>query len=376
MAVKGFTVMGKNFLDHLKAIEDPRIAGMTTYALDEVLVSLLVGLLCGGDDFDEIEMICTEHLGWLQGFLCFKHGIAPAQTLRRVLQMLDPLSLERALSSWVASLQEKVSGVISIDGKTLRGSKEDQSGKGALHMVSAYAHCAGLMLAHRAVDEKSNEITAIPELLKMLEIEGCIVTIDAMGTQKEIAALIINQKADYLLSLKGNQGSLQKDVAEFFDDPVLLEKCLSHQQTDIGHGRIEERICHVIDASSWLCPRHPLWIGLRSIVQITAIRRSKKTGTTSTEKRLYISSLEPEPKDILAASRSHWGIENNLHYCLDVTFREDECRTRKDYSARNLATLRRATLNLLKQEPTKIALKRKRLKAALNPHFRKKLLAC
>lgn len=177
--------MSKNFLDLIKDVEDHRIAGMTTYPLDEVLLTELVGLLCRGEDFDEIEIICAEHLSWLRRFLPFCKGVAPAQTLRRVLQALNPLALERAFSSWVASLQEKVSGIVAIDGKTLRGSKHDKSGAGALHLVSAYAHASGFVLAHHAVAGKSNEITAIPELLEMLEIEGAIVTIDAIGAQKD-----------------------------------------------------------------------------------------------------------------------------------------------------------------------------------------------
>jgi len=365
--------MSKNFLDYIKVVEDHRIPGMTTYPLDEVLLTVLVGLLCRGEDFDEIEMICEEHLAWLRRFLAFRDGIAPAQTLRRVLRALDPAALERAFSTWVASLQEKVSGVVAIDGKTLRGSKRDKSGAGALHLVSAYAHAAGLTLGQRAVSDKSNEITAIPELLEMLAIEGTVVTIDAMGAQKAIAAKIIDRKADYLLALKGNQETLHQDAAEFFADPVLAAGCPRERQIGSGHGRIEERICLAADAT-WLAERHPGWKALRSIAQVTATRTDKKTGKSSTETRLYISSLRPDPARLLADSRSHWSIENNLHWQLDVTFREDECRTRKDHAARNLATLRRAALNLLRCQPSKISLKRKRLKAALNPKFREAVL--
>lgn len=367
--------MSMNFLDHIKVVEDHRVPGMTTYALDEVLLTVLVGLLCRGEDFDEIEIICEEHLSWLRRFLPFRNGIAPAQTLRRVLRALDPMSLEKAFSSWVASLRAKVTGVVAIDGKTLRGSKQDKSGAGALHLVSAYGHAAGLVLAHRAVADKSNEITAIPELLEMLEIEGAIVTIDAMGTQKVIAAKIIDSKADYLLALKENQETLHRDAAEFFADPALAAACPRTCQTGSGHGRIEERICLAADAA-WLAERHPKWKALRSIAQVTATRTDKKTGESSTETRLYISSLPPDPAPLLAASRSHWSIENNLHWQLDVTFREDQCRIRKDHAARNLATMRKAVLNLLRREPSKISLKRKRLKAALNPMFREAILTC
>ena len=367
--------MSVNFLDHIEGLEDGRIAGMTTHPLDEVLLTVLVGLLCRMDDFDEISMFGHEQLDWLRRFLPFARGVAPPQTLRRALRALDPKSLQMAFSSWVASLQATLSGVVAIDGKTLRGTKQDESGAGALRVVPAYAHEAGLVLAARAVETKGNEITAIPELLDMLALEGAVVTIDAMGTQKAIAAKIIEKGADYVLALKENQGALCADVEEFFADPALEEVCQAHRETDAGHGRIEERHALATKAD-WLALRHPQWQGLRSIAAITCLRTDKKTGATSTETRFFISSLPPEPKRLLDASRAHWSIENNLHWTLDVTFGEDDCRTRKDYSALNLATLRHAALNILKREPTKIPIKRKRLKAAINPEFRTNLFRC
>ena len=364
--------MGSCFLDHVKTVEDHRVPGMTTYPLDEVLLTVLTGLVCRMEDFDEIAMFGEEQLDWLRRFLPFRNGVAPAQTMRRVLRALDPKALARAFSSWVGSLK-KVSGVVAIDGKTLRGTKKDKSGAGALHLVSAYAHEAGLVLAARAVETKSNEITAIPELLDLLAIEGAIVTIDAIGTQKAIAKKIIDKDADYLLALKENQDSLHADVADFFADPALASACRECRLTGAGHGRIEHRKALTADAA-WLAERHPQWAALRSIAAIVSTRVDKKTGETSTETRLYISSLPPDPAIILGASRAHWSIENNLHWQLDVTFREDQCRTRKDHAAINLAMMRHATLNLLKREPSKIPIKRKRLKAAINPKFRTALL--
>lgn len=368
--------MTANFLDHIKIIEDHRIVGMVTYPLDEVLLTTLVGLLCRADDFDEIELIGQEQLGWLRQILPFKDGVPQAQTFRKIFRLLDPQALEKAFASWVADLQKRISGVVAIDGKTLRGSKHDVEGTGALHLVSAYAHEAGLVIGQRAVDAKSNEITAIPELLDILVLTGAVVTIDAMGTQKDIAAKIRERKADYVLALKGNQGTLHEDVKDFFDDPVLSNECPVHTDTHLGHGRIEERVCRVADARSWLAERHPGWDDLITIAQVSATRTDKKTGETSTETRLYISSLPPDPVAIAAACRSHWSIENNLHWQLDVTFREDACRTRKDHAPLNFAIIRHAALNMLKRDPTKMSLKRKRLKAAVNPEFRKKLLAC
>lgn len=368
--------MTTSFLDHIKDIEDHRIVGMTTYPLDEVLLTVLVGLLCRVEDFDEIEMLCTDQLDWLRQFLPFQAGIAPAQTLRRVLQALCPRTLENAFASWVASLQEVISGVVAIDGKTLRGSKPGANGSGALHVVSAYAHQAGLVLAQRAVEGKGNEITAIPDVLNMLKIDGAIVTIDAIGTQKSIAQQIIAGKADYLLALKGNQKALHDDVVEFFSDPKLAAACPRFDDTSFGHGRIEERTCRVAAAGDWLAERHPEWRNLRSIAEVTVRRRHKKTGEASRQTKYYISSLQPDPATILEASRSHWSVENNVHWQLDVSLREDESRIRKDYSARNLAMMRRAVLNMARREPSKMSIKRKRLKAALNKEFRARLIAC
>lgn len=371
--------MGANFLDHIKVVEDGRIPGMTSYPLDEVLLTILIGLLCRMEDFDEFAMFGEEQIDWLRRFLPFSNGVAPAQTLRRALRALDPKALQEAFSSWVASLQAKAcgqnSGVVAIDGKTLRGSKRDKSGAGALHVVSAYAHEAGLVLAARAVESKGNEITAIPELLDMLALEGAVVTIDAMGTQKAIAAKIVEKGADYVLALKENQGALHADVETFFADPALAGACEAHHDVDAGHGRIEERSALATDAA-WLAERHPQWKGLRSIAAITCLRTDKKTGAASRDTRFYIASLPPDPERLLAASRAHWSVENNLHWTLDVSFREDECRTRKDHSAINLAVLRHAALNILKRDTSKIPIKRKRLKAAINPDFRTALLKC
>ena len=367
--------MNVSFLDQISDIEDPRVPGMVVYRLDEILLTVLVGLLCRAEDFDEIEDVGAELLDWLRRFMPFAHGIAPAQTLKRTLARLDPRQLETAFATWVKKLAGRIRGVVAIDGKTVRGSKQDADGTGALHLVQAWAYEAGLVLAQRAVDAKSNEITAIPELLDMLALDGAIVTLDAMGTQKQIAAKIVGKKADYVLALKGNQGTLEEDVALFFDDPVLAADCSCHkQEPEIGHGRIEERTIRAADAA-WLAERHPDWKGLASILAVTVRRTIKKTGAVSTETRLFISSLPPDPVRLAAAVRAHWSVENNLHWVLDVAFREDACRVRKDHSARNLATIRRAVLNMLRQEPSKKSLKRKRLKALMSPAYREAVLA-
>lgn len=365
-----------DFLYHMRIIEDHRIPGMTTYPLDEVLFSVLAGLLCRAEDWEEIEFICREELEWLRMFLPFRDGIPQAQTYRRIFRHLDPDALEHAFAGWAASMQAHISGVVAVDGKTARGSKKAANGEQALHVLSAYAHDAGLVIGQRMVDAKSNEITAIPELLSYLALEGAIVTIDAMGCQKKIVNLIAAAKADYVLALKGNQGALKEDADAWFADPDLKNECAVHTTTGAGHGRIEERICRVAPAD-WLARRHEGWTGLVSIVQVATSRTDKKTGQTACETRLYISSLPPDdPEQILDAVRSHWSIENNLHWQLDLTFREDENRTRTGHAARNLALLRRCAFNILKREPSTLPLKRKRLKAALNNEFRTRLLQC
>ena len=246
--------MSLGFLDHMRVVPAHRIPGVVTCPLDEVLLARLVGVVCGADDWEGVEEVAAGALDWLRGFLPFANGIATAQTLRKVFRLLDTQALQRGFAAWAASLRAEAQGVIAVDGKTLRGSKTSPDGKGALHLVSAYATQAGL--AQRAVDGKSNEITAIPELLDMLTLKGALASIDAMGTRKEIAGRIVDKGAHYGLALKGNQAGLHADAALFFADPVLAASCARVQDTDAGHGRIEERSCLAGNAD-WLADRHP-----------------------------------------------------------------------------------------------------------------------
>jgi predicted transposase YbfD/YdcC len=364
-----------SFLERIKDVPDHRVVGMITYPLNEVLLVTLVGVLCGGEDWDVIALLGREYLPWLKGFLPFKEGIPQAQTLRKIFRLLPPKVLEERFAAWVESLRETARGVVAIDGKTLRGSKKSADGKDALHLLSAYACEAGLVIGQRAVEGKSNEITAIPELLKNLVLKGAIVSIDAMGTQKAIAATIVEQEADYVLALKGNQSTLHDDVKRFFADTELAKTCTVHTTTDSGHGRIEERESRATEDIDWLRERHPAWRNLRSIAAITSTRVDKKSGSSSTETRFYITSLAADPAAILAATRAHWSIENNLHWQLDITFDEDRCRTRKDFAPLNLAIVRHVVFNLLKKDTSKLSMHRKRIMASVNPTFRTLLLA-
>jgi predicted transposase YbfD/YdcC len=368
--------MAVSFLSLMNGLPDPRIAGMITYPMDEMLLAALVGVLCGAEDFDDVESIGLELADWLRGFLPFEHGIAPAQTMRRVFRVLDATAMERLLSRWASSLLSRERRTIAIDGKTLRASKRAADGSGALHLLCAYACEAGLVIGQHPAEAHSNEITAVPPLLEMLALKGAIVTLDAMGAQKQIAAAIALRRADYVLALKGNQGTLHDDVGRFFADRELLKACAVHAETDAGHGRIEERTCRASGDTAWLNQSHPGWTGLKTIAAVTAIRTDKKTARTATETRYYITSLPPQPELILKAVRSHWAIENNLHWQLDVSFDEDRCRLRKDHAARNFALIRRVALNMLKQDPWNAPIKRKRFKALMNNEFRTQIISC
>jgi predicted transposase YbfD/YdcC len=362
------------FLDEMRRVPDHRIAGMTTYPLGEILLATLVGVVCGADDWEGVEAVAEGALDWLRGFLPFAEGVPRAQTFCKVFRLINSQALSESFAAWVGSARRVAREIVAVDGKTLRGSKTARDGTGALHVVSAYATQAGRVLAQRTVDGKSNEITAIPELLDMLNLEGPIATIDAMGTQKAIAAHIANRQADCLLALKGNQSTLQGDAALYLAHPALAAPGEREVEIDGGHRRVEERRCRAFDAQ-WLAQLHPEWKNLTSLAEIEAVRIDKKTGAESRETRLYISSLEPDPKAILNAVRSHWGIENKVHWTLDVTFDEDRCRTRKDDSAINLAVIRHAALNILKADSSRGSIRRKRLKAAIDPQFRSTLFA-
>lgn len=362
-----------NFVAWMKETPDPRVEKMVTHPLPELLFVLFIGQMCGMEDVDEIVLFARMHMEWFRTIMEFKEGIASAQTFRRVLGLIDHKAFERLFTAWAA--QWCAPGVVAIDGKCLRGASEKGAGEHkGLYTVNAFSSRTGLVLGQSRVHDKSNEITAIPALLEQLTLKGNIVTIDAMGTQSKIAEAIRAKEADYILALKGNQSSLRDDVDCFFEDEGLSKTCARHATTNLGHGRIEERIIRVTDAIGWLKDLHPQWKDLRTIIAVTSIRTDKKSTKSSTETRYYISSLPPDPEPLLQSIRSHGSIENTLHWSLDVVFGEDASRLRQGNAAANMAVIRKIAFNALKREPSDVPIKLKRLQAAHDPAFRSTLI--
>ena len=358
-----------SILEHFGDLDDPRVERTRWHKLIDIVAITLCAVICGADNWVEIALFGESKEEWFRTWLELPNGIPSHDTFGRVFARLDPVEFGRCFSSWVQAIQEASHGqVIAVDGKTVRGSKDTAGGKSAIHLVSAWASANQLVLGQVKVDEKSNEITAIPQLLKALDLSGCIVTIDAMGTQTAIAEQIVTQEADYVLNVKANQGQLHEDLQDLFttaehygfrDVPHTYAHTL-----DADHGRIERRECFAIsDPKCLACiggAAH--WQGLRSLAMVRRHRRVKDK--ESVETVYYISSLEADAATLLSASRTHWSIENPMHWTLDVTFREDACRVRKGNAPQNLAIVRRLALNLLKQDKsTKASIRGKRLKA-------------
>ena len=360
-------------------LQDPRVIGLTTYPMDEILFAVLCGVLCGCDDFEEIQLFTEDHIDYLRQYFPYKNAIPKEAWLTRIFSLIDGDAFEQCFVKWLSMLQKDLYGVIAIDGKTLRGSKHKN--RKAIHIVSAFMHERGIIVGQKKVSDKSNEITAIPVLLDEINIAGSIVTIDAMGCQKKIVEKIVEKKADYVLSLKGNQGKLHDDIEKFFlrHEGLKFEgrgyEFGTSEETDAGHGRVETRKVTVIDDISWLTFDHPDWKNLTSVAMVESTRfmKGKEAGET-TEKRYYISSLPADASIIGKAIRSHWSVENNLHWVLDVTFNDDKCTSRKDHAPLNFGIIKRIAFNLLKLEKTKMSIKCKRKKASWNDEFLTKVL--
>ena len=368
----------KSLIEHFSAIDDPRIDRSKLHKLIDILVIAICATICGAEGWEDFELFGNCKLDWFKSFLELPNGVPSPDTFRRVFARLDPAQFQQAFLDWVRSVTRLTDGqVVAIDGKQLRRSHDSASGKAAIHMVSAWAEENRLVLGQAKVDEKSNEITAIPELLRVLELSGCIVTTDALGCQTEIAAAIIDRQADYVLAVKGNQSHLFEDVAGYFDwalqDSARQTSYTTAETVDGDHGRVEVRRCYATDDIDWL-RRKGEWKGIRSIAMVES-QRSVGGQEASRERRYYISSLEADAKQLNRVIRSHWSIENSLHWVLDIAFREDDSRIRKDHGPENVATLRHIALNLLKQDKSiKVGIKSKRKNAGWDERYLLKVL--
>lgn len=356
---------------HIDCITDPRHHN-TRHQLYDMLMISLCAIISGADTWTQVEEYGRTKQAWFNEFLELPNGIPSHDTFGRLFARLEPKAFQTFFTRWVQDLPHSLKGkTVAIDGKTLRRSHDRTNGTAAIHMVSAWAAEHHLVLGQLKTDDKSNEITAIPELIKTIALEGAIVTIDAMGCQKKIARTIIEENADYVLQVKNNQPDLHQHIALFFQDPAN-GPFDSFETVDGEHGRIETRRYYTTDNIDWLQGKH-LWEGITSIAM--AVRQRDIDGIVSTETAYFISSLQNHTPTIAHAIRNHWGIENGLHWCLDISFREDHCRVRKDHAPENFGVLRHMALNLLKQEKSlKGGIQTKRLKAAWDLKYLLKIL--
>lgn len=354
--------MGRGLVEILKEVPDPRSGNGILHKLEDILTIAILAILCECTQFTEMQLFGEEREEWLRGFLSLEHGIPSHDTFGDVFKAISPEALRVGFMEWVETVRERISGeVVAVDGKTICASKSTAQNKKAVHVVSAWAAENGLVLGEVATDEKSNEITAIPELLKMLELKGCIVTIDAMGTQKEIARTIRKAGADYVLPVKENQSALYENVALYFS--TEKGNCEYAKTTEKGHGRYEKRECYATTDISWL-PQKNDWEDICGIGMLVSTRQIiGETRKEETVSYVIYSKAEMTAGQLMTAKRAHWSVENNLHWVLDVEFDEDHMRMREGNAAENMNILRHLAINLLKSETSykgSINLKRKK----------------
>ncbi len=345
----------QSLIEHFSIIYDSRVDRTKDHLLIDILVVSVCAMLCGAETFVEMADFGRAKEAWFRTFLKLPNGIASHDTFGRVFAMINPKQFAQCFMDWTQSLRRSLPReIVAIDGKTLRRSHNRKSGVQAIHMVSAWARDNGLVLGQLKTDEKSNEITMIPKLLRSLELEGCIVTLDAMGCQKQIAKEIREADADYLLALKGNHEVVHEEVKTFLEDAHAQNfKDVAHgflETVEKDHGRIETRRYWITEKINWFADRQK-WEALRSVGMVEAVRQIDDQITT--ERRFYLTSLKADAREFARAVRGHWSIENNLHWVLDVCFAEDQCRIRTGYAAQNMAVLRHIALNLLKSDITR-----------------------
>lgn len=372
----GSVAPDRSLVGHFKPLEDSRCPLKRRHILHEMIVIAIAAILCGAGGWVGIAQFGRSKRVWLQGFLTLPHGIPSHDTFGRVFALLEPAAFEACFRAWVESIRALLPGeIIAIDSKTLRRSHDRGAGLAALHLVSAWAAQNRLVLGQVATDAKSNEITAIPRLLELLHIQGCIVTIDAMGCQTKIAALIIARGGDYLLALKGNQGTLAAEVEEAFIDADAKDYVGLPAQVvetvEQGHGRRERRRYRTLGQLGDLS-NGAAWAGLNMLGMVEC--ECERDGKITRETRYYIGSIGLDAHTFAGAARGHWGIENSLHWSLDVAFREDESRVRDDNARENLAVLRHLALNRLKNDNTKLGIANKRLRAGWDETYLHRLL--
>jgi predicted transposase YbfD/YdcC len=360
----------EEFVACFSGVSDPRQDNIR-HNLHEILLIALCTMLCGGEDCSDMEEFGRAKYPFLRQFLRLKHGIPSHDTFSRVFRRLDPKPFQACFMRFMACFAQNLQGVIAVDGKTLRGSFDRASGQSPLHMVHAWAADQRLLLGQIATDAKSNEITAVPKLLAMLALKGCIVTADAMSCQRAICAQIVEQGGDYVIALKGNQGTLHDDVRLFMEDPDRPTEA-THTTVDADHGRIETRTGEISADIDWLMDQHA-WPGLAAIGKMVRMRETRDKTTTETS--YYLLSTPLSAARFAEVARAQWGVENGLHWVLDVTMNEDRKRNWKDHGPENIALLRRLALNLAKLEGSKGSMKGKLKRAGWNDAFLARLLA-
>jgi len=368
----------RTIIEHFSDLEDPRIERKKLHSLQNIIAISVSAIICGAKTFEEIELFGNERMLWLTKYLSLPNGIPSHDTFGRVFSLLDPKKFQELFISWVETIRLPKKGeVVAIDGKTARRSFDTKADQSAIHVVSAWASENRLVLGQIKVDDKSNEITAIPELIDMLMVKDCTVTIDAMGCQKSIAGKIVGNGAEYVLAVKDNQPKLHEQIRSYFDEAAAngFDSTLHHDMhctSTKGHGREEYREYHVLHDISWL-EQADQWPSLMAVGVACSVRQSKKKEMN--EIRYYILSSKMSAKDFGNAVRCHWGVENDLHWTLDVSFREDECRIRKENAPANMNVVRHIAVNLLKQEKsTKVGIVPKQLKAALSTEYLERVL--